>query len=324
MDGRLEQLHTWLRATLGIQQFDLAPASADASFRRYFRLQYDHTSHIVMDAPPQHEDCTPFIKVSALMAGIGLHVPQVLQQDLQQGFLLLTDLGSRMYLPELNENTVEALYGDAMQALLKLQAYHGRELPPYDRELLLGEMNLFREWYLARHLGLELSRAEHQALDAAFDFLADTALQQPRVIVHRDYHSRNLMVATPNPGILDFQDAVVGPVTYDLVSLLRDCYIAWPRQQVEAWVAHYHRLATAAGIISGISAARFLRWFDLMGIQRHLKAIGIFARLNHRDAKPAYLQDIPRVLKYIRDVAAGYSELKPFSGLLEEKLQHVE
>lgn len=320
MDSRFQQLQDWLQTVAGIHNYEIAPASADASFRRYFRVRFNTTSRIVMDAPPQQEDCRPFIHVSALMAGIGLHVPVVLRQDLQQGFLLLTDLGEQMYLPALNADTVEDLYGDALQALLRLQMHGPADLPPYDRDLLMTEMELFRQWYLQRHLGLQLSQSENAIIDTAFNYLAEQALQQPRVIVHRDYHSRNLMLSTPNPGILDFQDAVIGPITYDLVSLLRDCYIAWPRSQVMGWVREYYRQAQSEGLLENVSEAQFVHWFDLMGIQRHLKASGIFARLNYRDAKPGYLQDIPRTLGYVLDVGKDYPPLTSFVELVEHAM----
>ena len=320
MDSRFEQLQDWLRTVAGINDFVITPASADASFRRYFRVRFDSTSRIVMDAPPEQEDCHPFINVSSLMAGIGLHVPVVLRQDLQQGFLLLTDLGERMYLSELNEDTVESLYGDALEALLRLQSHGAAELPPYDRELLMNEMELFRQWYLQRHLGLQLTANENAIIDAAFTYLAEQALQQPLVIVHRDYHSRNLMVSSPNPGILDFQDAVIGPITYDLVSLLRDCYIAWPRERVVGWVRQYYQQAQSTGLLENVSEEQFLSWFDLMGIQRHLKASGIFARLNYRDDKSGYLKDIPRTLGYVTDVGKDYPELGSFIELVERAM----
>ena len=320
MDLRFEQLQEWLRTVAGILDYEIAPASADASFRRYFRVRYNATSRIIMDAPPEQEDCHPFIQVSALMAGIGLHVPVVLRQDLQQGFLLLTDLGDRMYLPELNVDTVESLYGDALQALLRLQAHGAADLPLYDRDLLMTEMELFRQWYLQQHLDWQLTEDENTLIDAAYRYLADQALQQPRVIVHRDYHSRNLMVSSPNPGILDFQDAVIGPITYDLVSLLRDCYIAWPRSQVMNWVSQYYRQAVSEGVLENVSEEQFINWFDLMGIQRHLKASGIFARLNYRDAKSGYLKDIPRTLGYVTDVGQDYPTLRPFIELVEKAL----
>lgn len=319
-DVRLQGLEHWLQHELGLHYQELAPASADASFRRYFRIHTAAGSRIVMDAPPEQEDCRPFIQVSALLAGLGLHVPEVLAQDLTQGYLLLTDLGTEMYLPALTETSVDRLYGDAMAALLRLQqAGPAPQLPPYDRERLQQEMALFRDWYLQRHLGLELDPAAEALLGRTFDLLADSALQQPQVIVHRDYHSRNLMISDPNPGILDFQDAVNGPLTYDLVSLLRDCYIAWPRQRVQSWVRDYHQRLQAAGLAGKVSAGQFRRWFDWMGIQRHLKASGIFARLNYRDGKAGYLQDIPRTLAYVLEVGAEYPELEEFVDWLKAR-----
>lgn len=319
---RLEQLNTWLGRDLGLPRYDIAPASSDASFRRYFRIRFDGESRIVMDAPPDKEDSRPFVRIARALHGIGLNVPQILAEDLAQGFLLLSDLGSEQYLGALHADSVNRLYGDAMGALLTLQACGPQqdELPPYDEALLLREMELFREWYLGRHLQLTLSDSEQRLLDETFRLLAQSALAQPQVAVHRDYHSRNLMVAPHNPGILDFQDAVHGPVTYDLVSLLRDCYIAWPRAQVEAWALGYQELAIDSGILRGRDEERFLRWFDWMGVQRHLKATGIFARLNHRDGKPGYLKDIPRTLGYVREVAGRYSELAPLSALLDERV----
>jgi len=317
---RLEQLNRWLEHSVGLPRYEIAPASSDASFRRYFRICFDGETRIVMDAPPEKEDSRPFVAIGRKLHAIGLNVPEILAEDLQQGFLLLSDLGSRQYLDELNAQNVDRLYGDAMGALATLQACgpQAGELPPYNRELLWREMELFREWYLGKHLGLSLSDNEHKVLDEAFNLLADSALEQPSVSVHRDYHSRNLMVSAHNPGILDFQDAVHGPLTYDLVSLLRDCYISWPREQVEEWVLGYHDIALDHGILRERQPERFLRWFDLMGVQRHLKASGIFARLNHRDGKPGYLNDIPRTLGYVMDVSANYPEMKSFRALLEE------
>lgn len=330
-DRRLQQIHDWLTQTLGSTDFSLDPASADASFRRYFRICQNGQSYIVMDAPPEQEDCRPFIAVAALFRQQGLNTPRVLAQDLAGGLLLLDDLGERLYLSELNDETAEALYGDAMQALLCLQSapndvVQAAKLPAYDRRLLLDEMTLFLDWYLQRHLGLSLNRHDRAILDTLFSFLADAALSQPQVMVHRDYHSRNLLVcesspdtySASNPGILDFQDAVIGPSSYDLVSLLRDCYIAWPRERVQAWVAQYFELAQARGILPvAMTQAQFMSGFDLMGIQRHLKASGIFARLNYRDHKPGYLDDIPRTLAYIRSVGAALPELEDFLGLLD-------
>lgn len=320
MDSRLETLKAWVGTVLDLSDYEVRPASADASFRRYFRITSRGASHIVMDAPPEKENLRPFIDVAQRFRQLGLNVPQILDQDLERGYLLLSDLGQHMYLPHLNADSVERLYGDALAALVVLQAgifIDPAFLPEYDENLLRREMELFREWYLGRHLGLSLDSAQSAILDRAFTVLAGNALAQPRVWVHRDYHSRNLML-TPdnNPGILDFQDAVRGPATYDLVSLLRDCYIAWPRARVEQWVLGYHRLARQSGLPVTEDEQQFLRDFDLMGVQRHLKATGIFARLNHRDAKPGYLQDIPRTLGYVVEVSARHPQLHSLHGLL--------
>jgi aminoglycoside/choline kinase family phosphotransferase len=318
LDKRLEALNYWLTEVLGFNNYQIAPASADASFRRYFRVIHDGSSHIVMDAPPEKENCQPFIKLSGLLDKLGLHVPVIKQLDLAQGFLLLTDLGSQVYLDKLDEDSVDNLYTDAINALVHMQSYQGNDIPDYDQDLLRSEMELFREWYLGQHLKITLDTAQQEMIDAAFTFLADTALAQPKVLVHRDYHSRNLMVCeNNNPGILDFQDAVIGPVTYDLVSLLRDCYISWPPGKVEGWVADYHKQATQAGILNNIELEQLFYWFDLMGIQRHLKASGIFARLNYRDNKPGYLNDIPRTLGYIKLVAPRYPQLSAFAEFIE-------
>jgi N-acetylmuramate 1-kinase len=320
-DERFDALSAWVAQTLGDGRCTLRPASSDASFRRYFRVRTaDGASFIAMDAPPDQEDCRPFVRIAGAFRRVGLNVPEIIAQRLEQGFLLMTDLGDRLYLGALNDTTVDKLYGDAMQALLKLQcdaAPDPARLPLYDRKLLYGEMELFREWYLQRHLGLKLGASEHAALDEVFGHLAGAALEQPRVVVHRDYHSRNLLVTeVDNPGILDFQDAVIGPVTYDLVSLLRDCYVAWPPLRIEAWVRKYWALASRVGVPVGRDERGFSRWFDLTGVQRHLKATGIFARLNYRDGKPNYLRDIPRVLAYIRGVAQRYPELRKLEQLL--------
>ncbi len=321
MPERLEQLQCWLTHDMRIPRFNIAPASSDASFRRYFRVRWDGQTRIVMDAPPAQEDCRPYISIARAMHGAGLNVPQVLEADLKQGFLLLTDLGSVQYLDALSDATVERLYGDALDALLVLQTHAEvalqAHLPPYDEALLMREMHLFRDWLLAQHLQISLNDAQRQSLEHTFSQLARSALQQPQVPVHRDYHSRNLMVTeNNNPGILDFQDAVLGPLTYDLVSLLRDCYIAWPELQVYAWAEQYRQRALAAGLLAQDDAAQFTRWFDWMGVQRHLKAAGIFARLNIRDGKPGYLKDIPRTLNYIVAASARYAELQELHDLL--------
>jgi aminoglycoside/choline kinase family phosphotransferase len=323
LDKRFEALKEWTGRVLGAGAFDIRPASADASFRRYFRITQGQRRLIVMDAPPDKGGMRSYITIARHFHALGLNVPEVLEQDHERGFLLVTDLGEQLYQGNLNEQTVERLYGDALGALIVLQAGTStttdKFLPDYDETLLLREMEIFREWYLGRHLGLRLSAGQNRVLDEVFTQLARSALAQPRVWVHRDYHSRNLMATRlNNPGILDFQDAVLGPVTYDLVSLLRDCYISWPRERVEDWVKGYHELALQSGIPAGEDDARFLRWFDLMGVQRHLKASGIFARLNHRDGKPGYLADIPRTLGYVHEVSARYPELQPLQALLCE------
>lgn len=322
MPERVAQITRWLLHDLGFPNFELTPTSSDASFRRYFRIAFDDETRIVMDAPPGKEDLGPFIKVARLMESMGLHVPRILEENHGEGFLLLSDLGTEQYLAHLNEESVGALYRDALDALAELQARGPRndELPPYDRDLLLREMELFREWFLGRHLQLRLTQDEHQLLNSSFDLLAESALEQPRVTVHRDYHARNLMVSDPNPGIIDFQDAVIGPLTYDLVSLLKDCYIAWPRNWVEQWALGFHDIALEAGLTDMRDQGEFLRWFDLMGVQRHLKAVGIFARLNRRDGKPGYLKDIPRTLGYVREVASRYRDLRPLSEFIEARV----
>ncbi|HEY5604836.1 MAG TPA: phosphotransferase [Gammaproteobacteria bacterium] len=328
MPQRLTQINDWLQNQLSLPAYTLAPASSDASFRRYFRItaknaafsDYQAKTLIVMDAPPFKEDTRPYIRIAKLMAGLGLNVPLVLAENAELGFLLLSDLGATQYLAVLNTGNAEPLYNDAMAALLKLQLHTPRAhdaLPAYDRALLQRELEIFREWYLQKHLGLRLSEQQQNIIDDAFALLIDTALEQPVVCVHRDYHSRNLMrTDRNNPGVLDFQDAVIGPVTYDLVSLLKDCYIAWPREQVKSWALRHKVNLEKAGIIRAIDDQRFLRWFDLMGAQRHLKASGIFARLDQRDNKPDYLKDIPRTLSYVIDVSARYDELQPLNQFL--------
>jgi len=321
-DARFAALSQWVAAIVKDPHCDIRPASVDASFRRYFRVQSRGATQIAMDAPPDKEDIRPYIRIAQRLRALGLNVPDILAQDVERGFLLITDLGERLYLQALAPDTVERLYHDALAALVILQRgsdTDGAFLPEYDSALLHREMELFREWYLLRHVRLDLTAAQHAMLDRVFEFLARSALAQPRVWVHRDYHSRNLMVtAQNNPGILDFQDAVRGPVTYDLVSLLRDCYIAWPRARVEQWAREYRARARAAGVAVGADDGEFIHWFDLMGVQRHLKAAGIFARLNHRDGKPGYLNDIPRTLGYVVEVSARHAELQPLHRLLLE------
>ncbi len=321
MDARLAELTEWIKTTRGLAQFDIRPASADASFRRYFRVTFDGQTVIAMDAPPEREDSPRYIRIAQLLKQIGLNVPEIYEADLARGYVLISDLGNRQYLQELNDNTADALYGDAMAALLQLQttATPGVEkLPPYDDAILSRELTIFDEWFLTKHLGIALTDAHWSVLRGTHAVLKASALAQPRVCMHRDFHSRNLMLtAQRNPGVLDFQDAVYGPITYDLVSLLRDCYIAWPQQRVAAWLeTHRQNLIRHGAPVT--DAAQFTQWFDLMGMQRHLKAIGIFARLNHRDGKPGYLKDIPRTLGYVVDVCGRYSELREMDSFLRD------
>ena len=325
-DPRLARLRHWLEHDLGFADYGIAPASADASFRRYFRVtRAGHEPLIVMDAPPDREDTGPYLRVAAMLAQIGVHAPRVLETSLADGFLLLTDLGTRMYLTELTApGRADALYADAIEALVRIQS-RGRQaavqLPPYSEKLLRFEMNLLPEWLLHRHLALEMSGADSRMLQASMDALVSNALEQPQVFVHRDYHSRNLMVCPgANPGILDFQDAVRGGVTYDLVSLLRDSYIAWPQDQVVQWALKFRRKLVAAGLDAGRDDAQFLRWFDLMGVQRHLKVGGIFARLWHRDGKPGYLADIPRTLQYAVGSCGRHADFATLGEFIERRV----
>jgi len=323
MPKRLKQLEKWLQTDCGFTRYKMEAASGDASFRRYFRITLpDNTTRIAMDAPPDKEDCEPFVRIARQFEKIGLNVPSILAENHDQGFLLLKDLGSIQYLDRLNDSNVDQLYGDALSALRTLQSgCDPAGLPDYDKKLLMQEMELFREWLLIKHLGIALSEGENRMLNEVFEMLAANALQQPRVCVHRDYHSRNLMIPTlpahgTAPGILDFQDAVEGPITYDLVSLLKDCYIEWPREKVIDWVMDYRQQCVQLGLLKPGQEADFLRWFDLMGVQRHLKAAGIFARLNIRDGKNGYLKDIPRTVGYIRVVGDVYPELEGLANLI--------
>jgi hypothetical protein len=321
-DPRLIQASQWL-STLSapaVRADTLRPASADASFRRYFRVDgADGASYVLMDAPPPQEDVRPFIHVAELFGKTGVSVPQVLAQDAERGFLLLTDLGATTYLHQLNTDTAHKLYLDAIDALVLLQAQSQPDvLPEYDRALLLRELQLFPDWYIAKHRGVTLDDKQQAALQKVFDALLANNLAQPQVYVHRDYHSRNLMVLdSGNPGILDFQDAVYGPITYDLVSLLRDAYIQWDEELVLDWAIRYWEKARRAGLPVANDIDSFYRDFEFMGLQRHLKVLGIFARLYHRDGKAAYLDDMPLVMEYTRKTAGRYRELAPLIRILD-------
>lgn len=323
MSDRYNMLMDWLNGLPGGAPQWIEPASRDASFRRYYRVGLaGGGTRVAMDAPPELYDSRIFTAVARTLADLGLHVPEILAADLERGLLLLTDLGSRQYLQVLDAANADALYGDALAALARLQTRAdplAAGLPDYDDAFVVRELEIFREWYLGRHLGLSLAAVDQALLDEAFAVLRAAALEQPRVWMHRDYHSRNLMVTDRhNPGILDFQDSVRGPLTYDLVSLLRDCYIRWPRQRVTAWALEHRARLRALGMTElGADAAQFLRWFDLMGAQRHLKAAGIFARLHQRDGRGDYLKDIPRTLGYVREVAAAHPELAGLGAFLD-------
>lgn len=324
-DARLALIRHWLTRDLGLRVERLEPASADASFRRYFRAWTRGETRIVMDAPPEKEDVRPYLKVTRLLEDVGMHVPHVHEADETRGLLLLEDLGRVHYLSKLKDGfDPEPLYRDALAALAELQVRGrdgARELAPYDRAALLREMALMPEWFCVRHLELTLSAPEIGLLERTFSFLISEALGQPQVFVHRDYHSRNLMVlAERNPGVLDFQDALRGPIGYDLVSLLKDCYISWPRERVERWLRAYRAAIRRRGLETGGDDRDFLRWFDLVGVQRHVKVLGIFARLWYRDGKPGYLPDLPLTLDYVRDAAARYAELRDFCSFIEERV----
>ena len=321
-DQRLTDLKHWLAHLPGtpVDPNSLRPASSDASFRRYFRVDNaDGSTAIAMDAPPPQEDVQPFIQVAELFGSTGVSVPAVLAQDVAQGFLLLSDLGTTTYLHQLAPDTAHALYLDAIDALVLLQVQsRPGVLPEYDRAMLQRELMLFPDWYINKHLGVTLSDAQQVELNGVFEALLANNLAQPQVYVHRDYHSRNLMVlAKGNPGILDFQDAVYGPITYDLVSLLRDAYIEWDEEIVLDWTIRYWERARRAGLPVNPDIDAFYRDFEFMGLQRHLKVLGIFARLFHRDGKDAYLKDLPLVMQYTRKVAGRYKVLSPLIRLLD-------
>jgi hypothetical protein len=318
-DLRKDLLCDWLTQHLNSQNFDLIPASEDASFRRYFRASHNGQTWIAMDAPPDKEDCRPFVKVAKMLSDAGLNAPQVIAQDLDRGFLLLSDLGRQTYLDVINAGNAERLFIPAIDALIRWQSSsRPGVLPGYDETLLCREMQLFPDWYIARHLKLELTPAQASMLEDIFARLVKNALGQAQVFVHRDYMPRNLMISDPNPGVLDFQDAVYGPITYDVVSLFRDAFISWDEEFVQHLARKYWEQALAAGLPVRADFTEFYREFEWMGLQRHLKVLGIFARINYRDGKPKYLADTPRFLNYARTVAGRYAKLNPLVRLLDQ------
>ncbi|MEK1836520.1 MAG: phosphotransferase [Pseudomonas sp.] len=326
-DVRLQHLKVWLDEQLAILFAEqgwgsvppatLTAASSDASFRRYFRWEGAGRSFVVMDAPPPQENCKPFVDIAFLLAKSGINVPKIYAEDLDRGFLLLNDLGNKTYLDVIDSENADDLFKDALQALLAFQQLPMvAPLPSYDVALLRRELELFPEWYVKRELGIELDSAQQTLWQQVSDLLIDSALAQPKVLVHRDYMPRNLMLSEPNPGVLDFQDAVYGPVTYDVTCLFKDAFLSWPEERVRGWLEDYWQQAGALDIPVQPDFEDFLRASDLMGVQRHLKVIGIFARICHRDGKPRYLGDVPRFFAYIDAVIARRPELAELGELL--------
>ncbi len=319
MTDRLAALDAWLRKALEGAPFRREPASADASFRRYFRVYANGGTSIAMDAPPQHEDCRPFVHVAGLLRAAGLNAPEIHHQDLEQGFLLLTDLGRETYLQAFDAGNVAGLMRDAIAALVTWQsASREGALPAFDEKLLRRDLDLFPEWYLQRHRGFVLDERQREGLEAVFRRILDNNLAQPRVFVHRDFMPRNLMVSEPNPGIIDFQDAVSGPIAYDIASLYRDAYVSWEEERVLDGTIRYWELARKAGLPVRANFADFWRDVEWTGLQRHLKVLGIFARIHYRDGKAGYLEDTPRFLAYVRHATSRYRELEPLGRLLDE------
>lgn len=328
-DARFEALQNWflqqgphLAATLNLPRLPQGrwqPAGSDASFRRYFRWQAEGLQLILMDAPPPGEDCRPFVRMAQMLAVAGLNVPRVLAQDVQQGFLVLSDLGGQTWLQVLDAANADLLFGRALDTLVCMQQIDvaGSNLPEYDEALLRRELQLFPDWYVQHELGLTLDARQQECWQQGSQLLVDAALKQARVLVHRDYMPRNLMVSEPDPGVLDFQDAVLGPISYDVISLFKDAFLSWPEERVHGWLRQYWTKARTAGLPVPPSFAQFARDCDWMGLQRHLKVIGIFARICHRDGKPHYLRDVPRFFAYVRPVLARYPELKPLQQLLD-------
>jgi aminoglycoside/choline kinase family phosphotransferase len=320
MPDRYNSLQNWLTEILGTSVFNLKPASEDASFRTYHRLFLKNKTFIVMDAPPEQENCKAFIKITKKLRACDVNVPIIHNVNIEQGFLLLSDLGNDLYLNKLNKSSIYELYSDALSTLVSIQVLvNVGGVDEYDKSLLISEMNLFREWLIEKHLNIKLSDSQEKILTTLFDLLVNNALQQPKVFVHRDFHSRNLMVTKENnPGVIDYQDAVYGPISYDLVSILKDCYIKWPKEEIDKWIDFYLNKLYEEKAQYRINRDEFVRWFDLMGVQRHLKASGIFMRLSHRDGKHNFLKDIPRTLSYILDLKETYEELQPICIILEE------
>lgn len=320
-DQRYDTLKNWLDQILQCQEITIHKLAGDASFRRYFRVQTAAQNYVVMDAPPEKEDCKPFVAIAKAFLTLGVTVPAIIAQDLDQGFILLSDLGDDLYLKVLNAQTADELYHNAIDSLALIQTCQevpGWELPHFAEPLLLREWNLFDEWVVHKHWDAQLTQQDQKLLKNTFELLQTEFLAQPKICVHRDYHSRNLLkLKDGNVGVLDFQDAVWGPITYDLISLLRDCYISWPQERVAKWVQYNFAKLQQQARYKNLSSEQFQRWFDLLGIQRHLKCLGIFTRLNYLYEKPGYLKDVAPTLNYILMASENYPELTEFKNFLQ-------
>ena len=326
MDPRYIELQNWLGKNIK-GDFKMKPLAGDASFRRYFRVHLSDPRHpqtlIAMDAPPSKEMVTPFVAIAKILQNAKIQAPAIVEANENEGFLLLSDFGDQLLLNQLNPDTADKLYRLAFADLSRIQHCQPTawNIPTFNEQVMLDELNLFTEWYLKTHLALQLTPHDQQIIENTFNLLIASALEQPQIFVHRDFHSRNILcLSNENLGILDFQDAVMGPLTYDLVSLLRDCYIDWPPAQVTAWATLFYNDFCHRHYLKNISLAQYLRWFDWVGLQRHIKVLGIFSRLNYRDHKANYLNDLPRVLNYVLTVAKNYSELTEFYNWLQEKI----
>lgn len=327
MDKRFTQLSDWLTNNLSLKVTSIEPASADASFRRYFRVKITpgcsktlpHT-FIAMDSPPEYEDNALFVRCTDVLKRCGLHVPTIFEKNLSQGFLAISDLGTQVFQNSLNEKSADQLYGDAMQSLLKMQSNANlNDAPKYNAQKLGDEIQLFEDWYIQHYHQISLNTQEQSALKQAQQLLISNALEQPQVLVHRDYHCRNLLVTTDNnPGIIDYQDMLIGPITYDLVSLFKDCYIQWPTTKTHQWIDKFQQHSLVMGIHGCADKNQWRRWFDLMGIQRHLKVLGIFSRLYFRDNKDQYLNDIPLTYEYLINTSEQYVELQGLTDILKQ------
>lgn len=328
MDIRLNLIKDWLKNQLNLELINLSPASADASFRRYFRAQTSQGTFIVMDAPPEKEPITDFIEIAYALSSAGVHTPEIKAKDTQQGLLLLEDLGSTTYLEELQEKS-NSLYSDAINSLLLIQKgekVSTLPVPSYDTEKLEQEMDLFDTWFIKKHLSLNVDKKMQEAWHDCKQLLINACLEQPQTWVHRDYHSRNLMVTETNsPGVIDFQDMVKGPFTYDLASIFKDCYIEWPRAKQLSWLEEYRLKAQQESVLDStyFNSEQLVQWFDLTGLQRHLKVLGIFCRLSYRDGKDQYLNDLPLVAKYVLEMLSLYPQLASFKECYADAIKSI-